>query len=64
MEMKKVKDIACGYGFTIFAVNDTKAHLYGTGLNKDGQIGMKHEYKSELLIFINRNKIMIDEEYY
>ena len=41
MEMKKVRDIACGYGFTVFAVNDTKAHLYGTGLNKDGQIGTK-----------------------
>ena len=40
MEMMKVKDITCGYGFTIFAVNDSKAHLYGTGLNKDGQIGM------------------------
>ena len=37
----KVNDIACGYGFTIFAVNDSKAHLYGTGLNKDGQIGME-----------------------
>ena len=49
MEMMKVRDIACGYGFTVFAVNDTKAHLYGTGLNKDGQIGMKHEYQSGLL---------------
>ena len=49
MEMKKVRDIACGYGFTVFAVNDTKAHLYGTGLNKDGQIGMKQEYQSGLL---------------
>ena len=41
MEMMKVKDISCGYGFTVFAVNDSKAHLYGTGLNKDGQIGTK-----------------------
>lgn len=39
MEMKKVRDIACGHGFTIFGVNDNKAHLFGTGLNKDGQIG-------------------------
>lgn len=38
VEMLKVKDIACGYGFTIFAANDGKKHLYGTGLNKDGQI--------------------------
>ena len=41
MEMMKVRDISCGYGFTVFAVNDSKAHLYGTGLNKDGQIGTK-----------------------
>ena len=60
MEMMKVRDIACGYGFTVFAVNDTKAHLYGTGLNKDGQIGMKHEYQSGLLQYCY--EIMIDEE--
>ena len=62
MEMMKVRDIACGYGFTVFAVNDTKAHLYGTGLNKDGQIGMKHEYQSGLLQYEICYEIMIDEE--
>ena len=56
MEMKKVRDIACGYGFTVFAVNDNKAHLYGTGLNKDGQIGMKYEYQTGLL----QNEMLCD----
>ena len=37
--MLKVLDIACGYGFTVFAVNDSKTQLFATGLNKDGQIG-------------------------
>ena len=27
MEMKKVKDVACGYGFTVFAANDAKGNL-------------------------------------
>ena len=35
----KVQDIACGYGFTVFAVNAGKTQLFATGLNKDGQIG-------------------------
>ena len=40
VELLDVKDVACGYGFTIFAVNDKKyGHLMGTGINKDGQIG-------------------------
>ena len=46
-----VRDVACGYGFTVFAINNEKGmlsghykkevHLMGTGINKDGQIG-KH----------------------
>ena len=28
MEMKKVKDVACGYGFTVFAANDAKGNIY------------------------------------
>jgi alpha-tubulin suppressor-like RCC1 family protein len=43
MELHSVTDITCGHGFTIFAVNDTKTHLFGTGLNKDGQIGNQNE---------------------
>ena len=44
MEMKNVKDVACGYGFSLFAVNDSKGHIYGTGLNNQGQIGMCVNY--------------------
>ena len=39
VEMLRVQDIACGYGFTVFASNDSKNQLYGTGLNMDGQLG-------------------------
>ena len=39
VELMKVQDIACGYGFTVFAVNNGKSQLFATGLNKDGQIG-------------------------
>ncbi len=38
-ETKGVVDIACGYGFTVFALNNKKFHIMGTGINKDGQIG-------------------------
>lgn len=39
-EIHKVVDIACGYGFTAFAVksNDTNI-LYGSGINTDSQLG-------------------------
>ena len=47
----KVQDIACGYGFTVFAVNNGKTQLFATGLNKDGQIGnnahKKDSYKKD-----------------
>ena len=40
VEMVDVRDIACGYGYTVFAVQHTKyGQLMGTGINKDGQIG-------------------------
>ena len=35
-ERHRVKDVAAGYGFTVFAAG---SHLLGTGLNRDGQIG-------------------------
>ena len=42
-ETKGVRDIACGYGFTVFALDSTKGpHIMGTGINKDGQIGRSH----------------------
>lgn len=43
VELLKVTDVACGYGFTVFAINDQKGHIYGTGINKDGQIGYHAE---------------------
>lgn len=39
MELKKVKDIACGYGYSVFAAKDKDCHLFGTGINNMGQIG-------------------------
>lgn len=39
-EIHKVVDLACGYGFTVFAVKDKSGpSCYGTGLNTDSQIG-------------------------
>ena len=37
----RVRDVACGYGFTLFALDGKESHIMGTGINKDGQIGMK-----------------------
>lgn len=39
-EQNNVTDLACGYGFTVFVVNDEK--LYGTGINTDSQIGQHY----------------------
>lgn len=39
-ELYKVKDIACGYGFTVYAVRSSgKNIVYGTGINTDSQLG-------------------------
>lgn len=39
-EYHKVRDIACGYGFTAYAVNSSDKNIvYGTGINTDSQIG-------------------------
>lgn len=32
-------DVACGSGFTVFASKSKGPHIYGSGNNKDGQIG-------------------------
>ena len=40
MEFKKIKDVAVGYGYTVFA---TSNNVYATGLNKFGQIGYFEE---------------------
>lgn len=46
-ETKGVRDVACGYGFTVFALDNKKFHIMGTGINKDGQIG---ESSSQLIV--------------
>ncbi len=44
VETRGVSDVACGYGFTVFAVspgNSKGSHIMGTGINKSGQLGEK-----------------------
>ena len=37
-------DIACGFGFTLFAVKEKYRYsVYGTGINTDSQLGL-HEF--------------------
>ena len=44
MEMKNVRDVACGYGFSLFATSqDSGGHFYGTGINHQGQFGYHEE---------------------
>lgn len=39
-ERHKVTDIACGYGFTAYAVHSSDKNIvYGTGINTDSQLG-------------------------
>ena len=40
-EKFRVRDVACGYGFTVFATDSSKdgGHILGTGVNVDGQLG-------------------------
>ena len=40
---KKIKDVACGYGYSLFAVNDKNGHIYGCGINNQGQFGYHAE---------------------
>lgn len=40
----QVYDVACGYGFTLFAAKRGRRHMVlGTGINTDSQLGY-HEY--------------------
>uniref|UniRef100_A0A2S2QI70 Williams-Beuren syndrome chromosomal region 16 n=1 Tax=Sipha flava TaxID=143950 RepID=A0A2S2QI70_9HEMI len=34
----KIMDLACGYGFTVYAVDSNQYKLFGCGLNTDSQI--------------------------
>ncbi|XP_043239071.1 RCC1-like G exchanging factor-like protein isoform X1 [Amphibalanus amphitrite] len=40
-ELNKVTDVACGYGFTVMAVNRPDYKLFGCGLNTSSQIGQQ-----------------------
>lgn len=55
--MFQIKDLACGYGFTVYACNNKDYKLFGCGLNTDCQIGryykqwiMSHHILFEKLI--------------
>lgn len=54
-ERNEVTTAACGFGFTVFAVNtDTEEKLYGTGINTDCQIGyhdVRHNKPLEVLFY-------------
>uniref|UniRef100_A0A182J0Z2 RCC1-like domain-containing protein n=1 Tax=Anopheles atroparvus TaxID=41427 RepID=A0A182J0Z2_ANOAO len=56
-ESHSITDVAAGYGFSVYAVNDTRgASLWGTGINTDGQLGFQkapgqHKKPLELLIY-------------
>ena len=43
MELQRVKDVACGYGYSVFAAKNKGSHLFGTGINNQGQIGYHEE---------------------
>ncbi|CAH1103130.1 unnamed protein product [Psylliodes chrysocephalus] len=46
-EQHQVVTAACGFGFTVFAVqSDTNQKVYGTGINTDSQIGY-HEIRKD-----------------
>lgn len=39
LSLSQVTSIACGFGFTLFAVKSGTEKLYGTGINTDCQFG-------------------------
>lgn len=47
----QVRDVSCGYGFTVFAASNEENDftLFGTGLNSDFQIGYHCAKKSKFL---------------
>ncbi|XP_011170411.1 RCC1-like G exchanging factor-like protein [Solenopsis invicta] len=54
-ERHKVTDIACGYGFTAYAVHSSNGNIvYGTGINTDSQLGHNLDEKFYSMIFIPR----------
>ncbi|XP_071627964.1 RCC1-like G exchanging factor-like protein isoform X3 [Temnothorax longispinosus] len=52
-ERYKVTDIACGYGFTAYAVHSSDKNIvYGTGINTDSQLGHNLDEKIPNMVFI------------
>ncbi|KAK9890012.1 hypothetical protein WA026_008821 [Henosepilachna vigintioctopunctata] len=52
-EKNEVKQIACGFGYTLFSINSEDSdELYGTGLNTDSQIGYHDIRKNKPLELI------------
>lgn len=53
-EIHKVYDVACGHGFTVFAVKSshTEDKLFGTGLNAYSQIGYQSVRRNQPLVII------------
>ncbi|KAI4497476.1 hypothetical protein M0802_007487 [Mischocyttarus mexicanus] len=48
-EIHKVTDVACGYGFTAFAVSSSdKNIIYGSGINTDSQLGFQEANRISL----------------
>lgn len=55
----QVVDLACGYGFTVFAVKDKSGpSCYGTGLNTDSQIG-KQVWNLSMFIMLQQQNVSI-----
>lgn len=55
LELKetKVTDVACGYGFTVMAVDDKGEHrVLGTGVNGDSQLGLHQVRRGRPLEFL------------
>lgn len=51
-ERHKVIDIACGYGFTVYAVHSSDKNIvYGTGINTDSQLGYNLDEKFPNMVF-------------
>ncbi|XP_011632471.1 RCC1-like G exchanging factor-like protein isoform X1 [Pogonomyrmex barbatus] len=49
-EQHKVIDIACGYGFTAYAIHASDKNIvYGTGINTDSQLGYNKIDKSNMV---------------
>ncbi|KAG5340041.1 RCC1L protein, partial [Acromyrmex charruanus] len=52
-EQHRVTDIACGYGFTAYAVHSSDKNIvYGSGINTDSQLGYNLDEKFLNMIFI------------